>query len=183
MEFTLAGQRKPIKIYTILGPPRPPWNATDTASALTGLTTGAYGGNWKDYDPGQTHTDYANRTLHLTNLLNDTKADCQDMAAMLDVFTKGLGCSGVECQDLQGPFTTHDVDPIGSAGWASQGWPFHEVAVFSNTVYDACARLKDNGGTGNPYQPLGTPRNTYSNDLVASGTTTWGTPFTWTSID
>jgi hypothetical protein len=157
----------PHKIYTILDEPQSPWSqpwtvvldyACDWASgedteseALEKITEGAYCGLNKEYDGGITHAP--GTTFHLTAFLNGDKADCRDMSAVIHVFSRAIGCSSLQCRQIDSPnigypegFWYKRILPVGKTSWIYGGWwNYHQVGVRSNTyVYDSCILLCSN---------------------------------------
>jgi hypothetical protein len=131
-------------------------------SALTAITEGAYWNFDVEYDGNQTHS--SGTTCDLTGLLNSSKADCQDMSALVHIFTRALGGNETKVQKITSAFDTKEIDPIGSATWVEMNWNFHQVAWKWN-VWDACLRLDEQ----DPRIPMGEPiDDPYKKDLDKS---------------
>lgn len=180
-------------IYTLLGTPQSPmtepWTevldyacvwANDKASesaAVTPITTNAYNNLGKNYDGTGTHT--SGKTFNLTSFLSANWADCQDMSATVNVFTRAIGGTTTNVRKIDGPFNYKSIDPVGSPGWDTDAWNFHQVGNYSG-VYDACLRLNQS----NPRIPTGENVNgSYKTDLYDSGTWDPKAPFSYTTVN
>jgi len=145
--------------------------ATSSSGVVSGVTTGAYNGNFKNYRYSPSHC--APPTLYLSNLLNDTEADCGDMAGVVQVFSNAIGLAQYSVQykkidSNNNTFTTKQIDPIGSdMSWQSVTWGWHVIGWYNSSVYDACIRLNESS----PRVPIGDDlEGSYKNDLYQSGT-------------
>ena len=101
----------------------------------------------KIYDGERTHAEGS--TLYLTNFFSHEWADCRDMSAVIHVFSRAIGCTTLECRQIDGPFITKPIKPIGLE-WQQTIWNFHQVAVKDDDdddvyddVYDSCIKLWD----------------------------------------
>jgi len=145
------------------------------------VTQKAYTDFWKDYKGDDSHTYGA--TCHLTSLLSDTWADCRDMSAVVQLYTRVLGGANAKVRKVEGPFDTNPILPIsagGSGTWATEYWEFHQFGSKSN-VYDACLMLDYSSPRVPVDEDLST---TYKNDLLAPGETwTPGSEFSITNFD
>jgi len=165
-------------LYTVLDTPQSPmsepWTevlekacrwadgASSVSEIITGITSGAYNGNFKNYSAGVTRCSPPN--MYLTNLFNDTWADCRDMSAVIQIFSNALGVSYyyVGYQRINGPFRRKSIDPIGSPAWQTITWAFHQVGWYNNSVYDAALRLDESSAR----IPMGEGINgSYKDDL------------------
>jgi len=182
----------PHIIYTVLDTPQSPmpepWTAvldyacdwaggeTGEAGAVDAITVGAYNDFGKNYEGRYTHS--SGTAMDLTQLMADNWADCRDMSATVHVFTRAIGGTATQVRQIDGPFATKAIDPVGTPGWGTTGWNFHQVAHYSN-VYDACLRLDQS----DPRIPCNEAINgAYKSDLYDSGTWTPGAPFSYTTV-
>ncbi len=149
-------------------------NSMTEEGVVYGITCGAYNSNFKNYwwSP---YSHVSGQELYLTNLLADTWADCQDMAAIVQVYSNALGVSyyDVKYGRINGPFTTKVIDPMGNPDWQSiPTWVFHQVGWYgsylsTNAVYDACIRVDQT----NPRIPTAENVNgEYRDSVYDSGT-------------
>lgn len=125
-------------------------NKTTEKDILSAITVGAYNyfSQFYEYNPNYTHTSLING-FHLSQFLIDDMADCQDMSAVLQIFTRMLGGTNTRILyiDDKSPFLENfaykKIKPIG-LGWIEGNqynyWSFHQVAWLDN-VYDACIIL------------------------------------------
>jgi len=189
MPAHVADRSGPHKIYTLFDTPKSPWVLTknnqknpwtdvledacvwaDTAqnedTAMSLITTGAYHGLGKDYDGHQTHVEGS--TCHLSALLAGTVVDCQDMSAIVQLYTRVLGGPNAKVRSVEGPFTTELILPIsagGSGTWTTEDFVLHQFGWKGN-VYDASLMLD----YYSPRVPVDENLNTtYKNDLYHSG--------------
>ncbi len=166
--------------YTLLAVPQAPmtepWSnvldyACDWASGesidvnvVAKVTEGAYNNLEVEYDGDWSHAWVP--YFDLTDMLSDGWADCQDMSAVVQVFSNALGISGILVKRIDGRFGYKLILPIGLTSWQGGIWNFHQVGYYSN-VYDACLKLKASA----PRIPVNESLNAeYKNDLYASGT-------------
>ena len=95
------------------------------------------------------------------------------------MFVRALGGAVTQARRIEGPFYYKSIDPVGSPGWGTGQWTFHQVTHYSN-VYDSCLRLDQ----ANPRIPRGEDVDgTYKADLFDSGTWDPWTPFDYTGLD
>ncbi|MDI6783474.1 MAG: hypothetical protein QME64_05180 [bacterium] len=189
-----TGNTGPHKIYVTLSTPQAPmaipwtevldkscvWaDGVNTDSlAVDSITKGAYWNIGKNYSGLSTHTD--GTLFHLKKFLNDNWADCQDMSATLQVFSNVLGVSGIQVRRINGPFLYKNIDPVGSPGWNSDVWNFHQVGWYSDKVYDACLRLN----IDEPRVPVNEDIDgSYKEDLFEAGYWDPDTPSSYTEVD
>jgi hypothetical protein len=183
----LADRSGEHRIYTVFDEPKSPWvlnphddeknpwdqvlsyacdwanGAQNEDAAMGSVTTGAYGGFGKDYNGDITHVE--GTTCHLTSLLSDTKADCQDMSAVVQLYTAILGGGTAQVRRVNGPFNTKEILPM-QGTWTTEYWYLHQFGWKGN-VYDACLKLKQT----DPRVPVNEDLDTtYKNDLFDSGT-------------
>jgi len=188
-------------VYTIMAEPVSPWdntagsqknawtavldyscywatNATDAGNAVGKITTGAYSGFGKSYDGGQTHT--SGNTCQLSTMLKESKVDCRDMSATVQLFTEILGVVGVQVLRVDGIFITKPILAIGTTTWDPTTWNFHQFGWYNGSVYDACLELKQSA----PYVPVGDNRDgNYTTNLFDSGYWLPETPFSITNFE
>lgn len=148
--------------------------ATTDTGIVSGITRGAYNGNFKNYTSSSTQCDSA--SLNLTELMNTSIADCRDMSAVVQVFSNGLGVSteNVKVRRIYGDFYTKSIDPIGNPGWPIINWDCHQVAWYGSLAYDACIKLNES----TPRIPCGESIDgSYKADLYDSGNWSLGEPF------
>ena len=92
------------------------WYTKDSTFNLTGFMAGEYG---KD-------------------------VDCQDMSAVVQLFSQVVGVSNVQVQNIDGPFWYKPIKPIGERFWDDFGrWDFHQVVLYEENVYSACELLNE----------------------------------------
>jgi len=175
-------------VYTVLDEPVAPWTnavaaahapwssvldqacdwaagATNADDVVAALTPHAYAGFGKVYDGSQSHS--FGTTCHLSAMLADSVADCQDMSAVLQLFSAALGVSGVQVRRVGGPFMFQPLQPIGQTVWTSGSWRFHQFGWYEGTVNDACTTLREAA----PYVPVHDDLDgNYRNNLFSSGT-------------
>ncbi|MFN8207634.1 MAG: hypothetical protein U0T82_09540 [Bacteroidales bacterium] len=114
------------------------------------VTIGAFNNIGKHYNPNHSYAYLPN--FDLTNFLADTSADCQDMSAVVQVFSNALGSANIkvrsiDMEDYVG-FFYKPVHPIGwtpPVEWTDDDdivdyWHFHQFG-YMNGVYDACIEL------------------------------------------
>lgn len=167
--------------YTLLGVPQSPMSVpwtevldhscdwasgkTSESAAITEITKGAYNdfGNDHEYYGGGSHA--YGTTFDLTDFLSDDWADCQDMSAVVQVFTRATGGTSTQVRRIWGQFSYQPILPIGKSQWVTGIWNFHQVGWKSN-VWDACLKLKQS----NPRIPVDENINgSYKNDLFEYG--------------
>ena len=101
------------------------------------------------------------------------------MSAVVHVFTRAVGGTQTNVRIIDGPFDTETIDPVGSPGWQTTSWNFHQIANYSN-VFDACLRLDQ----ADPRIPRDEDINgTYKTDLYDSGTWSPQAPFSYTTVE
>jgi hypothetical protein len=180
----------PHTIYTILSEPAPPWDntagsvqnawtlvldmscawaagAVDESNTVAKMTLSAYSefGKTYTYDAIQTHSP--GTICELTGMLYDNVVDCQDMSAVVELFTRIVGGSTVQRLRVNGPFNYGPILPIGESTWSDGDWNFHQFAWDYGAVYDACAKLDQSA----PYSPTDADLNgSYKANLFDSGT-------------
>ncbi len=187
------GDTGPHEYYTVLAAPQnpmsEPWTqvldyacdwasgTTSEYSALRRVTQHAYYDLNKSYDGSRTHTN--GTSFNLTAFFNDNWADCQDMSAVIHVFTRAIGGDETEVRKIWGQFYTKKIDPIGNGeDWQIMLWNFHQVGWNLN-VYDACVRLDPD----NPRIPVNEDINeSYKSDLFDHGYWNPDTPFNYTNV-
>ncbi len=151
---------------------------TNDPDAVTSITTRAYNGFGKNYDGGDSHVD--STTCHLTDMLSESWVDCRDMSAIVQLFSQVLGVSNVQVRRVNGQFAYKMINPIGSPGWQTGAWNFHQFGWYGGEVYDACIELD----MSSPRVPTGEDLNTtYKNDLYDAGYWTPQTPFIINDFD
>jgi hypothetical protein len=140
------------------------------------ITQGAYTNNFavnKTYSGGGSHT--SGTAFNLKGFLNESWADCQDMASVVQVFANALGCNTVGIRRVNGPFLYKPILPLGNTVWddgTNWGWNFHQVGWLNEKVFDACIKIKPSS----PRIPINEVFDgTYKTDLYKSGS--------WSSID
>jgi len=142
--------------------------ATSSSGVVSGVTTGAYNGNFKNYSSNGTH--FYPPDLYLTNIFNADWVDCRDMSGIVQVFSNALGVTqySVTYKRIEGPFDTKNFDPIGSPSWTNyKPWYYHQVGWYQNYLYDACIRINQS----TPRIPVEEEINgNYKTDLYDSGT-------------
>ena len=173
-EPLLIGDSGYHNYYTLLAAPQSPmsepWTSvldyacdwasgkSNEADACEEITKGAYNDfdAVEKYDGGDSHAYYP--TFDLTQLFIDKWADCQDMSAVVHVFTRAIGGTSTkvkkiiadpswhwdpEYQDEFPGFKTKPIKAVGdTATWFFQRWNFHQVG-FLNNVYDGCIKLNE----------------------------------------
>jgi hypothetical protein len=170
-----------------VSPMNEPWlsvldNACDWANGktteydiVTSITQGAYTYNFakkKTYYGGNSHT--SGTAFNCKGFLNESYADCQDMASVVQVYTNALGCNTVGIERVNGPFYYKYILPIGTTVWIDGtehtprwGWNFHQVGWLNEKVFDACIKIKQSS----PRIPTDEViEGTYKTDLLFSGT-------------
>ncbi len=148
---------------------------TSEASAVKKITEKAYTNLGKIYKGNDTHAEapYFNLTLFFAQ----NWADCRDMSAVVQVFTRAIGGTSTKVRRIDGDFSfyfdgdeyqgfkTHPILAIGESQWNYQIWAFHQVGYLNN-VYDACLKLKQSS----PRIPVNENINgSYKNDLFDLG--------------
>jgi hypothetical protein len=111
-------------------------------------------------------------------------ADCQDMSAWWHKLCNSVGLS-VNVRRISGPFYTKDIDPVGSPGWQTTDWSFHQIGWSSN-VFDACLQLSQSQTS--PYSDARVPQDEnitspYKRDLYSSGDWNEQSPFSLTEVN
>jgi hypothetical protein len=180
----------PHTIYTLLSEPAPPWDntagsmqngwtlvldmacawasgAVDESNTVAKITLSAYSefGKTHAYDAIQTHSP--GNLCQLTAILYDNVVDCQDMSAVVQLFTRIVGGAGVQFLRVNGPFNYNPVLPIGESAWSEGVWNFHQFAWDYGAVYDACVQLNQSA----PYSPAHDDLNgNYKANLCDGGT-------------
>ena len=173
--------------YTILAAPiepvEEPWanvldlacswaaNADTEQEILAGVTVGAYNyfSTIKEYTGGSDNV--LHDQFNLTQFLSSGYANCEDMSAVVQVFTWMLGGTETEILTINNKvpdvqdFYYKRIKPIGSSSWWENGkWNFHQVGWLNN-VYDACIMLDSI-----PRVPVNEDVNgSYKEDLYNSG--------------
>jgi len=153
-------------------------NQSSESGAVTKITEGAYNdlGNSHSYNGYQTHA--SGTTFYLTNFLNDDDADCQDMSAVVQIFTQAIGGSSTQVRRINGGFYYKAILPIGYGQWGTGYWNFHQVGWKSN-IYDACLKLNQS----NPRIPVNENIDgSYKSDLFNSGYWTPQSPTSYTTV-
>jgi len=144
------------------------------------ITEGAYSDFGRKYDGENDHTDMDNKTFELSDFLADVMhyADCSDMAATVNVFTRAIGVSSSLVKKIEGTFVYKRIKPVGEINWrllGSGSFDYHWVAWYDILIDDACLKLCDNQDPpGNERIPIGEilddPINEdYKEDLYYSG--------------
>ena len=175
-------------VYTVLAEPVWPWTnaaaaahapwssvldqacdwaagATNADDVVAALTPHAYAGFGKVYDGSQSHS--FGTTCHLGAMLADSVVDCQDMSAVMQLYSAVLGISGVQVRRVGGPFDFQQLKPIGWTSWTSGTWNFHQFGWYDGSVNDACTTLREAA----PYVPVHDDLDgNYRNNLFSSGT-------------
>lgn len=62
-------------------------------------------------------------------------------------------------------FRTNLIDPIGTPGWDTAYWAYHQFGWYNNNVYDACIRVNSNY----PFIPTSLSQSTYDSYLLYPG--------------
>jgi hypothetical protein len=186
--------------YTLLAEPKAPvakpwtsvldlacvWasNKITEAQVVADITTNAYNyfDQIKNYSGGGTHA--SGTTFNLSGFFNDNWGDCQDMSAVVQVFTWMLGGTVTRVRTIndKNPFIEDfyykSIKPFGKS-WTGVGWwNFHQVGWYNN-VYDACIKVNYD----NPRIPVNEDINgSYESDLHYSGDWVPKTPFYFTTV-
>jgi len=151
-------------------------NQSTESSAVTKITQNAYTSLGKTYNGYDTHAPVP--YFNLTKFLAESWADCRDMSAVVQVFTRAIGVGTTQVRRINGQFLFKPILPIGYTQWITGTWNFHQVGWYSN-VYDACVKLNQS----NPRIPVNENINgEYKNDLYNYGYWTPQTPTTYTTV-
>lgn len=182
--------------YTLLATPQAPmaepWSSvldyacvwaseyTTEADVVWIITQEAYSNLGKIYYSGDTHAPRP--VFHLRSFLSSSWADCQDMSAVVQVFTNALGGSNIKVRSINyysGQLDYKPILPIGNSTWAGGTWNFHQFGYLNN-VYDACLMLKQS----EPRIPLDESIDgSYKTDLLQAGPWNKDNEFVYTSVD
>lgn len=118
--------------------------------------------------------------FRLTSLLASPTVDCQDMSAVVELFTRVLGGSSVQVRRIDEDFFHKYILRIGKSTWTNGFWNFHQVGWYNGAVYDACLQLRES----DPYVPVGDDiYGSYSNNLHQVGEWIPQEPHNITSFD
>ena len=188
-------------VYTVLAEPVAPWTnaaasahapwssvlelacgwaagASNAAGVIAALTPHAYAGFGKVYDGSQSHS--IGTTCYLSAMLADSVVDCQDMSAVIQLFSAVLGVGGVQTRRVDGPFVFQPLLPIGLTDWSDGSWNFHQFGWYANTVNDACVTLHEAA----PFVPVHEDLNSnYRTNLFSRGTWLPINPTSYTHFD
>jgi hypothetical protein len=130
-----------------------------------------------DYDWPQGRCIYSsgtgNRTFNLTGFLGDINSsssvivNCSDVGNLFNIYSSAVGCSSQSKRiwNWWYGFETKSIDPIGTPGWATTGWYYHQYGWLSSQVDDACIRVNQ----GSPILPSNMSQSTYDGYLLAPG--------------
>jgi hypothetical protein len=188
-------------VYVVLAEPAAPW--TNTAAALRApwgdvldkacawadgasdaddvvalLTPHAYDGFGKAYDGSSSHS--YGTTCHLSAMLADSVVDCQDMSAVVQLYSAALGVGSVQTRRVRGPFALRVIKPIGRPVWINDVWNFHQFGWHAEAVNDASVMLRP----PDPYVPVHDDLNgTYRDNLLFSGAWEPQVPAVYTDFD
>jgi hypothetical protein len=119
----------------------------------------------------------SNRTFELTNFLTALNSsgsvivNCSDCGNLVNIFTAAVGIS-TQSKRIGNPntFTTKSINPIGSPGWNSTSWGYHQYGWIGNQVCDGCIEVN----YGVPILPTNMIQSTYDSYLLAPGQSyTW----------
>jgi hypothetical protein len=111
------------------------------------------------------------RTFDLNNFIsniklsNNVKVNCSDVANLFNIFVNSLGLNGYTKRIIKispNKFTTNEIDPIGSPGWNTAYWSYHQFGWFSESVNDACIRVN----YSSPFLPTNMDQSTYDYYLL-----------------
>jgi hypothetical protein len=118
-----------------------------------------------------------NRTFELTNFLSAINSsssvivNCSDCGNIVNIFTAAVGISS-QNKRIGNPntFDTKSINPIGSPGWNTTSWVYHQYGWISSKVYDGCIEVN----YGAPILPTDMTQGTYDSYLLAPGESyTW----------
>lgn len=153
---------------------------TTEADVVWIITQEAYNSLGKVYYPGNTHAPRP--VFHLKSFLSSSWADCQDMSAVVQVFTNALGGSNIKVRSINyfsGQLVYKAILAIGNSVWSGGTWNFHQFGYLNN-VYDACLMLKQS----EPRIPLDESIDgSYKTDLFQSGTWNKDNAIVYTTVD
>ena len=116
------------------------------------------GSQWIDDGEDDENDDYVGEYM-LSDLVDAfssqksaQRADCRDVSSFLQLCFMSQGFSGSLKQLWTGEkagdgllnFYTNPICPVGTVGYASTSWQFHQVVEVNGSVYDACAAQQYN---------------------------------------
>ncbi len=180
--------------YTLLGTPQSPmtepwtvvlnyacdWaaNQSTESGVATKITENAYTVFGNSHTYNGYYTKAVPPTFYLTDFLNVNRADCQDMSAIVQVFTKAVGGTNITALRIEGAFAYKSILPVGASQWQTGTWNFHQVGWLLSKVYDACLKLAN---------PVRIPvdeniNNEYKPDLFDSGDWEADTSINYTTV-
>ena len=126
---------------------------------------------------------------NLSTLMSDwyNLVDCQDMSAVVQLFSQIVGVDGIQVvrvdghSILGGPdgFKFKPIKAIGNSTWESGNWMFHQVVLYDGKIYSACEMLDQ----ANPTQAVGMTWTEYKRLLYESGNWVEEAPFSITSFE
>jgi len=147
-------------------------NKSSESSAVRAITLKAYTSFGKHYYGDATHAQ--GTTFELTDFFQDSWADCRDMSATVQVFTRAIGGDSTYFMYIDMKYGQYDgmdtkaILLIGGSSWITTEFDFHQVA-YKSGVYDACLKLREDVGV-NERVPRGEGLNVpYKRDLYDSG--------------
>ena len=165
-------------------------NKSSESSAVRAITQKAYTSFNRKYNGNKDHTNVSTKTFYLTIFLADPThdADCSDMAATVNVFTRAIGVSFSKVRKIYPPFVYKRIKPVGEGVWRLAGsgsFNYHYISWFNGKVYDSCLKLCNNQTPpGNERVPQGENINDpYEVDLRYSGTWVVDEPFYFENIE
>jgi hypothetical protein len=113
-----------------------------------------------------------NRYFALKSFLSDiasstsVKVNCSDAGNLFSIFASVIGLAAYNKVIWRSTspyyFDVNKIDPIGSPGWKTTQWGYHQFGWYNNYVDDACLRVNNN----NPIIPSNMNQSTYDNYLI-----------------
>jgi hypothetical protein len=117
----------------------------------------------KTYNSSKQLTDGSN--LDISSLEYD-KANCEDMSAVVQVFSNAMGVDHMGILRIEGDGQSitysSSIRLIGGVNPSTREWGVHQVALYKDKVFDACIML---GST----VPVDMTRTDYENAVRVSG--------------
>ncbi|MBP5620946.1 MAG: hypothetical protein J6X44_02910 [Thermoguttaceae bacterium] len=145
-------------------------NCATQDSAIGNITQHAYTDFEKEYDFTYHHVAYAT-TCELSELLIAEYVDCQDMSAVVQLFSQIVGVANVQVRTIESAtnneFVYRSIKPIGKTEWETGTWSFHQFVWYESTIYSACELIRDS--ENNPTQAIGMSVSDYLGYLLYSG--------------
>jgi len=211
--YTAPPDQDDCRLYVVLdtptAPQATPWLAVldqavrwaegedSEADALHEITSGLNGCGL-DYVGGPQYssfTSFDDQKFDLTQWLADEPWDndtgnCADMGNLVHIYGNAIGASaqylvkdGVSGNRVPGCFDTNYLDPVGSPGWNTTCWNYHQFGWADSKVYDASCKVDSDGSPESaPHTallPTKLTEATFKSYVVKSGedwTTVTGTP-------